>query len=126
VNKFAERLRHARNLRNLTQAEVAAACGLSQGAIANYESGSRAAPKDIFGLADALRVSAFWLLHGKGDMEPVAAGPIRVAEPEPARAARTWPFERVTPQTYWDLSAHDRQLVENTVLTLIASLSRGK
>lgn len=126
MNTFAERLRYARNLRNYTQAEVAGACGLSQGAIANYESGSRAAPKDIFGLAEALRVNAFWLLHGKGDMEPVAVSPARVAEPEPAGNARAWPFERIAPQTYWALSAHNRQLVENTVLTLIASLSDGK
>lgn len=116
-------MRYARNQRRLTQAEVAAACSLSQGAIANYESGSRAAPKDIFGLAEALKVDAFWLLHGKGNMEPVPVSPARLAEPGPKGAGRTWPFERISPQVYWDLSAHDRQLVENTVLTLVASLS---
>jgi len=115
-------MRYARNLRRLTQAEVAAACGLSQGAIANYESGSRAAPKDIFGLAEALKVDAFWLRHGKGEMDPVPVSPARLAEPR-LKDGRTWPFERITPQVYWDLSAHDRQLVENTVLTLITSLS---
>nr|WP_246600644.1 helix-turn-helix transcriptional regulator [Candidimonas humi] len=119
-------MRHARTLRHLTQAEVAAACGLSQGAIANYESGSRAAPKDILGLADALRVSALWLLHGKGDMEPVSISPGRLDEPGPKRGGRTWPFERIAPQAYWALSAQDRQLVENTVLSLIDSLSDGK
>lgn len=122
MKTFAERLRYARNLRSLTQAGLAAACGLSQGAIANYEGGSRAAPKDIFGLASALQVNALWLRHGKGEMELVSAGPARIAEPTPAGHTPSWPFERLAPDTYWALSPHDRRLIENTVLTLIASL----
>ena len=117
-------MRHARKLRHLTQAEVAAACGLSQGAIANYESGNRAAPKDIFGLAEALKVDAFWLLHGKGSMQPVPISPPRLAEPG-RQAGDSWPFERIAPHVYWGLSPQDRLLVENTVLSLIASLSCG-
>ncbi|OWT59045.1 helix-turn-helix domain-containing protein [Candidimonas nitroreducens] len=126
MNTFAERMRHARKLRHLTQAEVAIACGLSQGAIANYESGNRAAPKDIFGLAEALKVNAFWLRHGKGEMDPVPLSEPLVDEPGPKGSTHTWPFERIPPQSYWNLSVHDRQLVESTVLSLITSLSGGQ
>src|SRR3546814_1186413 len=72
VNEFADRLRHARQLRGLTQAALARACGLSQGAIANYEEKSRRTAKEIFKLADALRVSHVWLSRGFGLMEPKA------------------------------------------------------
>jgi hypothetical protein len=73
-----------------------------------------------------LRVDALWLLQGKGSMEPVPASQAQVAEPGRKGAAGAWPFERITPQVYWDLSLQDRQLVENTVLSLIASLSSGE
>lgn len=132
VSKFADRLRQARLLRGYTQAALARACGLSQGAIANYENKSRKTAKDIFKLADALRVNPIWLVQGVGPMEQP---PTPAALPPPADAwlAETaggtrndrWPFAGIPADQFWALSEHDRKLIENTISTLIESLKRG-
>src|SRR5690606_37191758 len=83
VNTFGNRLRYARSLRRLTQAELARACGLSQGAIGNYEADSRRSAKEIFRIAEALDVSAAWLAMGTGPME--VQEPARVAEGQPSQ-----------------------------------------
>ncbi len=136
VNTFADRLLFARNMRRLTQAELARACGMSQSAIANYENGSRRSPKSIFALADALQVQAQWLAEGKGGMEappynaPHPAGSAKqpphpahtLSEPLPILAP--WPFPKISPDTYWSLDSNARLLIENTVGSLITSLKK--
>lgn len=127
VNQFADRLRYARLLRGLTQAKLAKACGLSQGAIANYESKSRQSAKGIFKLAEALQVSVHWLSEGTGPMEIAPPAPNEVSEYRPAHTVvvgrlPTWPFKRVSPQAYWGLSRRDRAVIENTVATLVEAL----
>lgn len=126
MKSFAERLRFARNLRGQTQAQLARACRVSQGAIANYESGARQAAKIIFRLAAVLRVSAIWLAEGTGPIEfdapALTAGAYRLQDGGAACATPAWPFNDISPEIYWALSERDRQLIENTVAGLVASL----
>lgn len=128
MNHFADRLRHARVQRKLSQAALARACGLSQGAIANYESKRREHAKDIFRLAEALSVNATWLARGTGPMEalPVVEQSTqttyRLAEHSSPSHESRWPFTRVTSVQYWSLPADERDVVEDTVVSLIHSL----
>jgi len=126
VKTFAERLRFARNLRRLTQAELARASGISQSAVANYESSSRLFPRAIFKLATALKVSAHWLAEGAGPMEhiaPALAGTrYGLADGNSEPPLFDWPFKDISPEIYWSMDQSDRDLVENTMAGLIASL----
>ena len=126
MNTFAERLSFARRLRRLTQAQLARAAHMSQGAIANYDSGSRQSPRNIFPLATALRVSAQWLSEGVGPMEydaPALAGSrYGLSESDLHPTVLDWPFKDISPEIYWSLSEADRELIENTIAGLIASL----
>lgn len=132
MNSFAERLIHARTARGLTQAQLAAASGLSQSAIANYESGSRRTSKKLLPLAAALQVDAQWLFNGKGPMHTPLYGtqpssPARGAMPqlrEHAIKGTAWPFIQIQPNDYWSLDAASRTLIENTVAALITSLKK--
>lgn len=117
VNTFGSRLRHARKLRRLTQAELARACGLSQGAIGNYESDSRRSTKNIFRIAEVLRVEPAWLAMGTGPMERRSA--LRIADAsEPAQ----WPFPEIDPARIWALAPEQRQIVSSTLESLLAAL----
>lgn len=135
VENFADRLRLARMARGMTQAELARACGVSQSAIANYESGSRRSAKTIFRLAHALQVQAHWLAEGKGDMsEPYLPGASpSSSSPYGSQALQLsehlhpwgpWPFTHIQPDHYWALDASSRSLIENTVASLISSLRK--
>ena len=120
VNTFGTRLRHARTLRQLTQKELARACGLSQGAIGNYESDSRRSPKDIFRLAEVLKVEPAWLAMGTGPMAQASVPPLA------DRPSNTpWPFPGIDPVRIWALSAQQRQLLEQTLSGMIAALENG-
>lgn len=70
VKTFADRLKARRRELNMTQAELAAKLGLSQGTIGNLESGIRNLPRDIVSMAAVLRCSADWLMTGRGDQAP--------------------------------------------------------
>jgi len=124
VNQFADRLRYVRLLRGLTQAKLAKASGLSQGAIANYEGKSRHSAKGIFKLAEVLQVSAQWLSEGAGPMELPIRLSTEVSEYQSGNAVivdrmPVWPFKSVSPQAYWRLSSQDRAIIEKTVATLV-------
>lgn len=65
VSTFAQRLKEAREAAGFkSQQALARAAGVSAGAIGNWESGSRQQPRDLLGLAKALRVSPEWLSTG--------------------------------------------------------------
>lgn len=74
VKTIAERLKHARLLRNLSQGDLAAKVGVTQSAIGNIESGARRRPRDLVAIAAALHVSPEWLETGKGE-EPAVLIP---------------------------------------------------
>ncbi len=127
---FADRLRHARSLRGLSQSQLARSCGLSQGAIANYESASRKSAKDIFRLADALQVSAAWLGTGQGPMELEPAYDETVLSYSlsdtglPPASQGLWPFPGISSAEFWSLSQKERQVIEDTVLSLLRSFQK--
>ncbi len=55
----------------LSQAALGkAAGGLSQSAIANYETGIRSSPRELLAIAEALNVQPQWLKSGRGPKRP--------------------------------------------------------
>ena len=120
VKTFGDRLRHARTLRKLTQKELARACGLSQGAIGNYEANSRRSAKDVFRLADALDVEPAWLAMGTGPMKRAPAQ--GVAEGRDPQVSQAWPFPEIDPQRIWALSAKQRDVLANAISGLLEAM----
>ncbi|AOB32883.1 XRE family transcriptional regulator [Bordetella sp. H567] len=132
MKKFSDRLRHIRSLRGYTQAELARLAGLSQSAVASYESGERKSSRGLFKLAAALGVEAQWLDTGKGPMERPAdvyaapAGGHRYALEDGAQAAfgearkeAEWPFPNIPRGRYESLTARDKRHLENMVAAFI-------
>lgn len=119
VNTFGSRLRHARALRQLTQAQLARACGLSQGAIGNYESDRRHNPKDVFRIAEALDVEAAWLAMGTPPMERTIGSGISEGA---YLAAPAWPFPGVDPARIWALSVEQRQMLARVLDGMVTAL----
>ena len=111
----------------MSQAALAQACGLSQGAIANYESQNRQTPKKIFKLAEALNVNAVWLAMGTGpmdlasDAETPAHPAYHLADRDRPAQQHLWPFTRLSSEEYWSLSADQRDVVETTLCSLVRS-----
>lgn len=129
MNTFADRLRYTRRLRGLTQAELAKAARVSQGAIGNYERGLRRSAQSIFKIAEALGVNARWLDQGTGPMEPDPTAPAvltsyPLADGGPQPHLSVWPFQDISPDEYWTLPRRDRTTVERTVVALVASLKK--
>lgn len=77
LDTFGQRLRYARTLRGMTQAQLAQAAGEKQGTISKIELGKIASPGNAVGLARALRVSADWLALniGPSGLEDTSAEP---------------------------------------------------
>lgn len=125
MKTFAERLRLARELRGLTQAQLASACGVAQSTVANYENGLRRSARDPLALASALEVSPHWLIEGVGTMEPSPLrepGPHSPAEAYASARISDWPFLSIAPEIFWSLKPAERELVENTMVALITSI----
>ena len=69
MKTIAERLKHARGLKGWTQAQLAAAAGVSQSAIGNIEAGVRNSRGSLPEIAEALGISRKWLADGIGEMK---------------------------------------------------------
>lgn len=69
VINISERLKSAREKAGLTQDELANAAGVTQGTVANIESGLRKSPRELLAIARAINVHAEWLKSGKGPRE---------------------------------------------------------
>ena len=133
MKKFSDRLRHVRTLRGYTQAELARLAGLSQSAVASYESGERKSSRGLFKLAAALRIEAQWLDTGKGPMERPAdlyanaMGGQRYAVMEDGAQGGfgdggrdpAWPFQNIPRGRYDTLTTRDKRLLENMVAAFI-------
>lgn len=115
MNNFAERLLKARKLRKYSQEELARLCGISQGAISNYERGERAKSTHIFELAKALEVNLYWLNSGIGEM---FANSNKLSENH-----TPWPFPNIEPADFWSLKPKSRSTIEKTVMLLIEELT---
>ncbi|MBV6272484.1 helix-turn-helix domain-containing protein [Alcaligenaceae bacterium CGII-47] len=124
VNTFALRLLQARRARGMSQAALARTSGVSQSAIASYESGTRKTAKGIFDLAHALQVDPTWLSMGAGGMEPGTPATNVMDIREPRQEA--WPFTTILAQDYWSLSAAERAIVESTVRAMILTMRNQK
>ena len=68
MKTIAERLKVARDRKDWTQAQLAAAAGVSTGTVGNIEAGIRQSRGSLPQLSEALGVSHAWLAHGKGEM----------------------------------------------------------
>src|SRR3546814_5090770 len=82
----------------------------------------------IFPLADALDVNPVWLGTGTGPMEPLpmsAESAYEVSDRSLPPRHGLWPFSTVSSEQYWSLPPGERNLIENTVASLIQSL-QGK
>jgi HTH-type transcriptional regulator, competence development regulator len=127
VKTFSDRLKYARRLRRYTQQELARISGLSQSAIASYESGSRHSSRSLRALTSALKVSFHWLDTGKGEIETSDAAALPASSlREPGQTANysqgaLWPFEAFTREQYLSLSAQQKKLAEELILTFIRS-----
>ena len=69
MSTLGQRLRKARNLRGLKQAELAKASKVSQQLLSRIENEKIDSTNEVFSLADALHINAEWLATGKGEME---------------------------------------------------------
>ena len=77
MNTLAERLKHAREMANLSQQEVAKRAGISQPTYFKIENGSTLKPRNILEIAHALKVNADWLATGEGQMHHITPEKIK-------------------------------------------------
>lgn len=131
MEHFSDRLRRIRKERKLSQAELARASGLSQGAISSYETGNRKSTTGLVELAQALKVNPVWLITGTGDreIEPVgtshhATTPARLQERQPSPAPAAWPFTIIKAEAFWALTESERHIVEQAMAALIKALGQ--
>lgn len=77
MKTLADRLRHALKLRKSTQVALAAACGVTKGAVNQWLSGAVKSLEgaNLLSAAQFLKVSARWLQTGDGPMEDSAISP---------------------------------------------------
>lgn len=66
MKTFGNRMREARREKNLTQNQLAAAVGMSQGNLSDIERGNVPTSTYTTALANALGVEALWLAEGRG------------------------------------------------------------
>lgn len=113
-------------MRGLSQQALARASGVSQTAIASYESGARKNPSKLFELARALDVRAEWLLHGTGPMEEpranMASHDYALREKNSSPHMRDWPFAPVDERMFYALSPAQRRTVLTTMAALVLSM----
>jgi len=131
MKKFSDRLRHIRLQRRYTQAELAQRAGLSQSAVASYESGERQSSRAIFKLATALGIEAQWLNTGKGPIASTKELSQNITRPSfretpgdlssscLSTPANKWPFFCIPHSHYENLTPHNKQLLEKLVKIFI-------
>lgn len=119
MNTFAQRLRYTRNQRGYTQEKLALLSGLSQSAIASYESGLRQHTRNLLCLAKVLNVNPLWLEQG--------IGPMALAVQETNKNySPYWPFTRVSLDEFNALTAQEQQLIENVMVSFIDHIKEYK
>ncbi len=123
VKHFSERLRHARQYRGLSQADLARLCGLSQSAISNYENGTRRDAREILELSRALNVSAVWLRKGTGTMEFTKDG-YTLSEPQAGPPIVSWPFRLFSVDEVVALADSERDLLDRTLRHLLDGMKK--
>lgn len=80
METFGQRVKRLRELRGLTQSQLAKQAGFShQSAIGNIESGKREGSRNLASLAAALSVDPFYLETGKGTPAGISDEAIQIA-----------------------------------------------
>lgn len=71
MNTFADRLKYAMTLRQMTQSDLSRAVGITPAAVKKWIEGKVVSPKatDCYVLSQALGVNWVWLVAGKGGIE---------------------------------------------------------
>ena len=110
VKSLADRLKFARELRDLTQGQLAAKAKCAQGTIGNVEAGTRKSMRNLVTVARALEVSAEWLSEGKGPAPQKKA----LGVEEPTRPYRVWPFS-VDFDRYDRISPAQKALIDQSL-----------
>ena len=72
MRTLGERLKEAREEKQLSQSGLAKLAGVTQSTIGNLESGTRQNPRALLAIATALGVNAEWLSTGRGSKHPQA------------------------------------------------------
>lgn len=115
VKNIAERLAHARSVREWTQLELARHAGVSQSTIGNIESGARQSPRELLAIAAAVGVSPEWLKTGKGLQAPQSGAEGSNASLPP------WPFKSVTATELAQLPPAQLEHIERIVGTFLTA-----
>jgi len=89
VKTLKERLIYARELRGLTQGELAVKCKCAQSTIGNIESGTRQTLKNLVIVARVLKISADWLYDGKGPKPEKSDAVVNLANEKFQHASQT-------------------------------------
>jgi len=118
VNSLASRLKHARELRGLTQGQLAAAAKCAQSTIGNVEAGTRLSLRGLVTVARVLDVSPEWLAEGKG--HPPRRHSHRVAEPlaDYKTGRHDWPFS-VSFDRYNEISDAQKELIDRSLCAAV-------
>lgn len=69
MNTLAERVKYARELKKISQCDIAKKAGISQPTYFKIENGLTLKPRNIVEIAQALNVNPDWLATGEGSME---------------------------------------------------------
>jgi len=118
VKTLKERLIYARELRGLTQGQLARDSKCSQSAIGNVESGIRETLKNVVMVARALGISADWLYDGKGP-EPNKFSAVPTRHQHSVSDYNTnekWPFKTVSPDIFDLLLDTEKDHIEKDIL----------
>ena len=141
VKTLQDRLKYARELRGLSQKQLAERSKCAQSAIGNVESGERQTLRNLVDVARALEVSADWLYDGKGPQPfPIplkknllvytttAARPLNLVESAEGiydiKLHEPWPFEMFTQKQWISLPEKYRHEFENTIFGAITRHSK--
>ena len=108
MKTLAERLKHARDLRGLSQAQLAKLAKCRQSTIGNAEAGIRKRLANVVTVARVLDVSADWLADGRGPAPTLLA-----AEPAAPYRLPRWLFSHELFVALADRSAADLRRAEN-------------
>lgn len=96
MKTVAERLKKARERKEWSQAQLAAAAGLSQSTIGNIESGIRQARGSLPELAKVLGVSYEWLANGVGELDAEEGQQAQHSAYSTEALALAWLLDQIT------------------------------
>lgn len=114
-SEYGLRLKQARELAKLSQKQLAARAGMSQGNLSELETNGQGSAMTLQ-LAAACGVDPRWLATGEG--EPYAEA---TADDAPERLS-PWPLERLRESTWRSLTERQKALLEDVMMTKLREL----